>query len=170
VFPETISTTRLILRPVTAGDAQAIFDTYAQDADVTRYLTWRPHRSIEDAHTYVQTCLAARSACTYMIVLRATGRVIGAFDLRKTGPAKLDYGYVLGRPFWGQGLMTEVVDWALRQPAVWRIGAAVDLDNVGSIRVMEKAGLQREGVFRRWLIHPNISDIPRDCLIFSRTR
>lgn len=59
---------------------------------------------------------------------------------------------------------------ALRQPAVFRIGAVCDVDNIGSARVMEKAGLVREGVLRRWLVHPNISDEPRDCFSYARTR
>jgi ribosomal-protein-alanine N-acetyltransferase len=58
----------------------------------------------------------------------------------------------------------------LRQPAVFRIGAVCDVDNIGSARVMEKAGLVREGVLRRWLVHPNISDEPRDCFSYARTR
>lgn len=48
--------------------------------------------------------------------------------------------------------------------------AAVDVDNVGSIRVMEKAGFQREGLLRRWLVHPNTGNTPRDCIILSKTR
>ena len=109
-----------------------------------------------------------------MMILQSSGDVIGAFDLRKTGQAKIECGYVLAQPFWGQGLMTEalaeVIDWALRQPSIWRIGAVADVDNVGSIRVMEKAGLQREGVLWRWLIHPNTGNAPRDCVSFARTR
>jgi len=174
MFPQSFSTTRLTLRPVRVDDAQAIFDRYAQDPEVTRFLTWRPHESLEDSRAYVEMCLKAESSRVYMIVLPSSGQAIGAFDLRKSGNSKLEYGCVLARPFWGQGLMTEalveVVDWALRQPSIWRIGAVADVENVGSIRVMQKAGLQQEGVLRRWLTHPNISDVPRDCLSFARTR
>ncbi|PNQ03442.1 MULTISPECIES: GNAT family N-acetyltransferase [unclassified Sphingobium] len=174
MFPEDFKTTRLALRPISAEDVQAIFDGYGQDREVTQYLTWRPHQSIADTHSFVQMCLRAETSRTYMIVLEATGNVIGVFDLRKTGQFKLEFGYALAREHWGQGLMTEalveVVNWALRQSDIWRIGAAVDVDNVGSIRVMEKAGLQREGILRRWLVHPNTGDAPRDCVIFSKTR
>jgi hypothetical protein len=65
---------------------------------------------------------------------------------------------------------TEVVNWALSQPPIFRIGAVCDVENIGSARVMEKAGLVREGLLRRWLMHPNISDEPRDCFIYARTR
>mgnify|MGYP003366592341 CR=1 FL=1 len=174
MFPDQFVTTRLALRPVRASDAQAIFDRYGQDQDVTRYLTWRPHQSIADTQSFVQVCLRAETSRTYMIVLEVTGSVIGVFDLRKTGHGRLEFGYALARGYWGQGLMTEalveVVKWALLQPDIWRIGAAVYVDNVGSIRVMEKAGLQREGLLRRYLVHPNIGNVPRDCIILSKTR
>ena len=155
-------------------DAKAIFDGYAQDAEVTRYLTWRPHTSIEQTESYVRACIEGTTSRTYMLVQRSTGEIIGAFDLRKAGQARLEYGYVLARPFWGRGLMTEalakMVDWALRQPSIWRIGAVADVDNAASIRVMEKAELECEGVLRRWIIHPNASNVPRDCFSFAKTR
>ncbi len=174
MFPKSFSTMRLTLRPIASDDAQAIFDSYGQDSEVTRYLSWRPHKCIDDTQTYVEMCLKAETSRVYIMILQSSGDVIGAFDLRIVGHAKLEYGYALARSFWGQGLMTEalteVVDWALQQPSIWRIGAFADVENMGSIRVMEKAGLQREGVLRRWMIHPNTGDAPRDCVSFARTR
>ena len=64
----------------------------------------------------------------------------------------------------------EVVRWALQQERVFRIGAVCDVENLGSARVMEKAGLVREGVLRRWMMHPNVSDEPRDCFSYARVR
>jgi ribosomal-protein-alanine N-acetyltransferase len=58
----------------------------------------------------------------------------------------------------------------LRQESVFRIGAVCDVENIGSARVMEKAGLVREGLSRRWLVHPNISDEPRDCFSYAIVR
>jgi RimJ/RimL family protein N-acetyltransferase len=66
--------------------------------------------------------------------------------------------------------LTEIVQWALAQPLVFRIGAVCDVDNIGSARVMEKAGLVREGLLRRWLIHPTIGNQPRDCFVYARVR
>ena len=43
--PDTFETARLLLRPVTLVDVDAIFGSYAQDEEVARYLIWRPHRS-----------------------------------------------------------------------------------------------------------------------------
>ena len=47
--PEVLETDRLRLRVPTLEDAPEIFLQYAQDPEVTKYLTWRPHQSIETA-------------------------------------------------------------------------------------------------------------------------
>jgi [ribosomal protein S5]-alanine N-acetyltransferase len=67
-------------------------------------------------------------------------------------------------------VLVEVVTWALKQPSVFRISAVCDVENIASARVMEKAGLLREGLLRRWLMHPNVSDEPRDCFSYARVR
>jgi ribosomal-protein-alanine N-acetyltransferase len=47
---------------------------------------------------------------------------------------------------------------------VW---ATCDVDNVASARLLERVGMEREGVLRQWLVHPNLSEAPRDCLCYS---
>jgi ribosomal-protein-alanine N-acetyltransferase len=176
MFPDTFQTVRLILRPITPGDRDPIFDTYAQDAEVTRYVTWRPHRSRSDTADYIARCIAtpATDARIYVLTSRENGNVMGAFDIRQTAPHRLEFGYVLARAWWGLGLMTEalteVVQWSLSQPRIFRAASFCDVANVGSARVMEKAGLIREGLLRRFIIHPNISEEPRDCLFYARVR
>lgn len=174
IFPDSFSTRRMTLRPLEAGDAATIFAEYAQDEDVTRYLTWRTHKSVEETEDFVHESLSYRASQTYIISIKTTHEFIGVFELRALDKYRMEFGYALARPYWGRGLMTEalaeVVACALRQPSVWRIGAVADIENIGSMRVMEKAGLRREGVLRRWLVHPNISSEPRDCVIFSATR
>jgi [ribosomal protein S5]-alanine N-acetyltransferase len=121
----------------------------------------------------LSACLAATDSRTYAITDRK-GALIGALDLRRQAPWRMGFGYVLGRSAWGRGLMTEalteVVGWALAQPGIWRIGDLVDCENMASVRVMEKAGLQREGLLRRFGVHPNISEEPRDCYIYGKVR
>lgn len=174
MFPDAFQTARLNLRPIAPVDAGPIFDGYAQDVEVTRYLTWRPHTRIAETEAYVAHRVAATSSRTYVLVERPSDRILGAFDLRRSGPCRLGYGYVLARPSWGRGLMTEalaeVARWALGQPGIWRIGDVCDLENLASARVMEKAGFTREGLLRRWVVHPNVSDAPRDCVGFAKVR
>jgi [ribosomal protein S5]-alanine N-acetyltransferase len=174
--PDTFETARLLLRPVTITDVGAIFGSYAQDEEVTRYLIWRPHRSRSETRAYVERCIATPSEFerTYMLVGRGDNIARGAFALRQRASHRLDCGYVLARRWWRQGLMTEVLTevavWALCQPSVSRIGAVCDVENIGSTRVLEKSGFTREGLLRRWLLHLNISDEPRDCYSYARVR
>ena len=176
MLPNAFKTARLLLRPVTVADVDAIFDSYAQDELVARYLIWRPHRSRSETQAYVERCIATPSEVerTYMLVGRADNIVRGAFALRRRAPHRLDCGYVLARRWWRQGLMTEVLTeiatWALLQPSIFRIGAMCDVENLGSARVLEKAGFAREGLLHRWLVHPNISDEPRDCYSYALVR
>jgi [ribosomal protein S5]-alanine N-acetyltransferase len=82
MFPDIFDTARLVLRPVALPDARPIFDGYAQDTEVTRFLTWQPHRRLEDTETYVTSCMAASSSKTYVLVTRSGDKLIGALDLR----------------------------------------------------------------------------------------
>jgi ribosomal-protein-alanine N-acetyltransferase len=175
-LPDRFTTARLILRPIEAGDAAAVFAGYAQDLEVLRFLSWHPHRTLADTEAYIARCLAAppHSARTYVLIGRDDAALLGAFELRRPEPHRLDCGYVLARLHWRRGLMSAalsaVAEWAMRQPAIWRLGAVSDVDNCASARVMEKAGLEREGVLRRWILHPNVSPEPRDCFSYARVR
>jgi [ribosomal protein S5]-alanine N-acetyltransferase len=176
MFPDTLHTARLTFRPIVPRDAGPIFDAYAQDPQVTRFLTWKPHQSLADTQAYISHCLATppHTARTYVLSGRDDHTIRGAMDLRLTGPHRLEFGYALARTHWNQGLMTEalqeVVRWGLAQPPIFRIGAVCDVDNPGSARVMEKAGMVLEGTLRRWAMHPNVSNEPRDCLSYARVR
>jgi [ribosomal protein S5]-alanine N-acetyltransferase len=176
MLPDRFETVRLILRPIARIDAPAVFAGYAQDPEVVRYLIWRPHRTIADTEAYIAGCLSEPidSSCTYALLDRSDGRLLGALALRRPAPYRLDCGYVLARPFWGRGLMTEalseVARWAMHADDIWRIGAVCDVKNHASARVMEKAGLVHEGVLRRWLMHPNVSTEPRDCFSYALVR
>jgi len=153
-----------------------MFAAYAQDAEVTRCLTWRPHKSIEE--TYAILDLISKlwrdgEAFSYAITLKGNDSIIGMITLHPDG-FKVSLGYVLARPHWSKGYMTEAVravtDWLLRQPDIYRVFATCDVDNPASAKVMEKAGMKYEGLLRRYTIHPNTSEEPRDCLMYAVVR
>jgi [ribosomal protein S5]-alanine N-acetyltransferase len=176
VLPDRFDSARLILRPIAAADAPSIFAAYAQDPEVVRFVIWRPHRTLADTEAYINGCISEPSdqSRSYVLIARTDGQLLGAFALRQPEAHRLDCGYVLARPHWRRGLMTEalseVADWAMRQGDIWRIGAVCDVENLASARVMEKSGLEREGILRRWLVHPNISPEPRDCFSYAKCR
>jgi len=174
--PEQIETERLVLRVPSVADAEAIFNSYAQDALVTRYLIWRPHQHIRETEDFLTACLAAwngEARFPYVITLRESGAVIGMIEIR-LNEFKADVGYVVSRQHWGKGIATEalrsLVEWALSRKSIYRVWALCDVDNPASARVMEKVGMRREGVLRRQMLHPNISDEPRDCYCYAATK
>ncbi len=169
-------TARLLLRRPVPEDAPVIFQRYAQDPEVTRYLTWRPHADLSQTEAFIDRCLHSwetGQAFPYSIILREQPGPIGMIEARIQGH-KAEIGYVLARQYWGQGYMTEaagaVASWLLDQPAIYRVWALCDVENSGSARVLEKIGMQREGILRRWLVHPSLSDEPRDCYCFAVTK
>jgi len=170
--PERIETERLILRRCGMSDARPIFEAYAQDEEVTRFMTWRPHTNIRQTKTYLKTMVEAWDEGTEFtwVILLKNHSLIGAIGCRMM-QFKAEAGYVLARPSWNNGYATEafraLVNWLIAQPEIYRVGAVCDIENPASARVMEKAGMQREGVLRRWIMHPQMSDSPRDCYCYS---
>lgn len=170
---ETLETARLRLRKPVLEDAEEIFRQYAQDAEVTKYVSWRAHRSINETREFVCLCLqalAAKESVHLVIVRKKDDQLLGMIGLRG-GDHKWELGYVLARPYWGRGYMTEAVkaliDWALRQTKIYRVWSVCDVENLASARVMEKAGMTREGILRSWSVHPNVSAVPRDSFCYS---
>jgi [ribosomal protein S5]-alanine N-acetyltransferase len=171
--PETIETPRLLLRLPCLADDEAIFEGYAQDPQVTRYLIWKPHENIETTRTFLRGCLEAWEtghAFPWVITFIEDHRLLGMIELRINN-FKADLGYVLARAAWGHGYATEavkaIVTWTLAQPAIYRVWAVCDTENAASAHVLEKAGMQREGILRRFTIHPTISAEPRDAYCYS---
>ena len=80
-------------------------------------------------------------------------------------------GFVLAKPYWGQGYMTEtlkvLIEWCLQQPNIYRVWAFCDVENTSSARVLQKAGMQKEGILRRWIKLPHLDQKPRDCFCYS---
>jgi RimJ/RimL family protein N-acetyltransferase len=175
IAPETITTSRLILRRPKMSDAYGIYE-FGRDSEVTRYVDWPTHVGIQDAKDYLQEC-APRWENSYefdwMITLAGSEDVIGGVSAR-IRKHSADFGYILNRKFWGQGMATEasriVVDWLFGLNFIYRVWATCDTENLASVRVLEKLGLQREGILRAWVVRPNISNIPRDAFVYSKIR
>ena len=175
--PDRIDTARFVLRRPMSTDAPVIFDSYARDEEVTRYIVWRPHRSVDETQAFVARVMEAWATGTghrsWVIERRTDGKLLGMIGgFHDAYGVKV--GYVLARAYWGQGVMSEalaaVCETALADPRIFRVWAVCDTENRASARVMEKAGMRLEGTLRRYLIHPNRSHEPRDCLCYARVR
>ena len=151
--PHTITTARLVLRPVQREDGPALF-ALINNWNVARWLTrvpW-PYRP-EDMTEFIETIALPRSdgpKPTFVILL--DGQPIGAVEC--TGQPTIeepqsdgsDLGYWLGEPYWGQGYATEVVSALVAHvfttPAVAVIRSAFFQGNAASWRVQEKLGFE----------------------------
>jgi RimJ/RimL family protein N-acetyltransferase len=177
MLERVIATNRLILRPPELSDAEAIFTSWATDPEVTRYLTWRPHRSLDETREVLHMMIdgwAGGRAWTYVVVRAADDAAIGTVAARLESPDAASIGYALMRTEWGKGYVSEaagaLVDALRARPEIARVWAFCDVDNPASARVMEKIGMQYEGRLARYVMHPNVSPEPRDVLLYAITR
>jgi len=172
--PEKISTDRLFLRKPMMEDAALSFKLYAQDPEVTKFLTWKPHQSIKETKSFLERCLnnwKSGISFPWTIIRKKDKQLMGMLEIVNIDHTGIHVGYVLARPYWGNGYMTEalmeIVDWAIKQKDVYRVWTVCDIENIASIRVLEKTGMQNEGTLRRWVKIPHFGDIPRDCYCYS---
>ncbi len=154
---QRIETHRLILRPFRIEDAEDMFSNWASDPEVTKFLTWPAHSSIDVTRRILNdwiSCYADGGFFQWAIELKETGRVIGNIAVVRLEEAigEAEIGYCMGRAWWGQGIMPEalraVVDYLFDTAGIDRICAGHDVNNPNSGRVMEKAGLRKEGARR----------------------
>lgn len=171
--PRNIATARLTLRPPVVADAEALFRAYTADAEVTKYLVWKPHADVGVTRAFLERCETEwLEGSAYPWVIEREGEPIGMVELR-FAPPRVSVGYVLAPAHHGRGYMTEVVthlkEWALAQPGIFRFWAVCDVENAGSRRVLEKSGLRLEGTLRAWEYHARDDRAPRDCFCFAAT-
>ena len=176
--PDLFHTPRLSARPPRVSDAEAVFAAYASDPEVTRYLAWRNYTEIEPLREFFRGVVRTWETgegrhYAWLLSLRGTEEPIGSIGVNFDVHGAM-LGYVLGRPYWGRGLMTEAVRyvaaWTLAQPPLFRVWAYCDTENLASARVMEKAGLVREGRLQRWHVCPTIGPEPRGCFVYGKVR
>lgn len=173
-FPD-LRTPRLLLRRLRMEDADDIF-AYASDAHVTPYLIWETHRSMDDTRDFLERTLQSYrdgGLPVWGIEHMADRKIIGTcgFAELALGHGRGEVGYVIGRQYWRQGLMTEalhaMLNYCFGTLQLNRIEARCDVENTGSWRVMEKAGMKLEGVLRQNII---LHGRPRDARMYAILR
>lgn len=153
---QSIRTDRLILRRFTENDAQAMFDTWASDVRVTRYMTWEPHTSVEVTKQLLKLwCEAYQDDRCYRWAIELGGKLIGNIDVVRLGERSEQalLGYCMGYDYWNRGLMTEaasaVIEYLFQQIGMNRITIRHAVKNPASGRVAQKCGMIKEGVKRQ---------------------
>ena len=154
-----LETPRLILRKLTMGDLGDVF-AYSSDEEVTRFLRWEPHRTLEQTENYVRKVLQETQKGQdgpWGIEHRETGKVIGAIHLMAVSAqhSKAEIGFLLSRSYWGRGLMPEalanVLWFSFESIGLNRVEAFCVVGNRAGMRVLDKVGMKQEGVLREYL-------------------
>jgi len=153
-----LETERLILRPTSITDAEQMFNNWASDPEVTRYLKWQPHADIEATKSVLAGWDKDNERLDYYhwgIALKETGQIIGTcgtFGISEKNHST-ELGYCMSRVHWGKGIMSEsvaaVITHLFNTVGVNRIAACHDPNNIGSGRVMQKCGMVFEGIKRQ---------------------
>jgi [ribosomal protein S5]-alanine N-acetyltransferase len=163
---------RVTLRAPRLADAGELFASVASDPEVTRYMSWTPHPDVDETRRVIAELFNVGAERTWLIELRDSGEIVGSCGFRPVAAHSMDFGYCLGRRWWGQRIMAEVVQLLLAEmesdPMVYRISAICHVDNSRSARVLERAGLSLEGRLVRHTVFPNISTEPQDVLQFAK--
>lgn len=152
-----IETDRLILRQFRIEDARDMYNNWATDAEVTKFLTWSPHPEINFTKGLLEDWIGKYSEPTWYnwaIELKETGEVVGNISVVKLNERieAADIGYCMGKAWWGREIMPEalraVIEYLFEEVGLNRVAACHDVNNPKSGRVMQKAGMTKEGVLR----------------------
>lgn len=157
VGTKDIKTENLILRKFKIDDVTEMFNNWAKDPDNVKFLTWQVHENIDTTKKVLSEWVDDyKKDTTYKwgIVLKENGELIGdiSVNLLLEQEDCCEIGYVLSKKYWNRGFMTEalkaVINYLFKEANFNRIQLRHHLDNKGSGRVMQKAGMQFEGVLR----------------------
>lgn len=149
---QTLETERLILRRFSADDAAAMFTNYANDDEVTKFMRFATHTSVEVSKNYLLSCEENYKKLNYYhwAIQTKEGECIGSlsafvddFDF------KADLGYCIGRAYWNKGYTSEavsaVIEFLFDEVGLNKVEAYHSVNNPASGKVMQKAGMVKEG-------------------------
>ena len=143
-----LTTARLLLDPLTASHADALYEIYSETA-VRRFLITRPADRGEFDRLFDHALHFANSHGMWAVIDRATSAVIGRVGFFAFGAQRRpELAFLLAQRMWGHGLATEAAAAALRDGFArhgWHeIVALVRPENAAAIRVLGKLGMESE--------------------------
>ena len=155
---QKLETDRLVLRRYVSEDAPAMYENWASDSEVTKFLMWQTHSSEEVSKNITDEWVKEYSNDKYYhwaIVLKDNGdEPIGDIAVvhMNEDVSMMHIGYCIGRTWWHQGITSEalkaVMDFLFDVVDVNRIESRHDPRNPNSGKVMQKCGMKYEGTLR----------------------
>ena len=153
---KTLTTSRLTLRPFTADDAEDMYANWASDPEVTKFLTWPTHTSVEISAWVCNDWVSHYAEPDYyQWAIVYDGHAIGSIAVvnHDDQVGKAHIGYALSRKMWHQGIMSEalqaVMNFLFDEVGYQRLESRHDPRNPHSGGVMKKCGLKYEGTLRQ---------------------
>lgn len=153
-----LETDRLILRRFTMEDTNAMYNNWASDSEVTKYLTWPYHETVKVSHTVLTDWTNQYCKDDYYqwaIILKENGdEPIGSIAVVDKNDAieMVHIGYCIGKRWWNQGITSEalsiLIKFFFEEVGMNRIESRHDPRNLNSGKVMMKCGLRYEGTHR----------------------
>lgn len=142
-----IETERMIIREFTPEDAADLHDIFGDDETMENC---EPAYDFEKTREFLDSfCIGRRGAVA--AVHKDSGKVIGYILLKEYEPEIYEMGWIFNRNFWRQGLAYEackaVMDYTFTELKAHKIFAEA-IDAVKSVGLMQKLGMQLEGVQR----------------------
>jgi len=142
---------RVVLRPFRVADVPAVL-AYASDAEVTRHLEWDAYDDPAMAAAFIRSTHSGPPTWyAYAVTDRESGALVGGADLRilSAYDRRGEVGYGLARSHWGKGYAAEaaalLVRFGFERLRLERVQALCAVDNVRSLRTLERVGMRREG-------------------------
>ena len=151
----TLASGDAMLREMRLADAGSLL-TMIGDDDVARFLAPPPETqsAFRDFIRWTHLKRAEGTYACFAVVPRGTSSAIGFFQLRALDPgfATAEWGFALGRPYWGTGIFTagaeRLLAFAFEQIGVQRLEARAMAGNLRGNGALRKMGAVREGVLR----------------------
>ena len=154
-----LATERLTLRRFEIEDAEYMFYNWAKDPEVTKYLTWPAHESLEISEKIVKDWVSHYDELNYYqwaIELNDLEQPIGSIAAVKVNDDTecISVGYCIGKDFWNKGYtseaLREVIRFFMVEVGAGRVDAWHDSNNPNSGKVMASAGMEYEGTLRNF--------------------
>lgn len=155
MYPSTVETPHLRLRPMTHDDAQAIF-VWCSDPAVNRFMTYPLYKHVDEVYDWLSRMQVDESILLWGVERKADGLLIGSISLSwKSEEAAMNLGYNLRSDCWGHGYATEAARAILYEGL--RLGhhdfiACHALANMGSGKVIQRCGFvfDHEGEYGKY--------------------
>jgi ribosomal-protein-alanine N-acetyltransferase len=143
---------------MTIEDADAAFNNWTSDPEVTQFLTWPTHSTVDVTKALISSVLAEYEKPEYYnwyIVLKSTNEPIGSIGVVRDNfnVGMVHMGYCIGKAWWNKGYTSEALEVLIRfffeQVGANRIEARHNPNNPNSGKVMQKCGMKYEGTLRQ---------------------